>query len=319
MAKAKRVIVTGATGLIGKRLCAELIANGDHVVVFSRDPEKARKIVPGAVEYVAWTPAETGPWTSAVEGADAVIHLAGAPVFGKRWSQSYKAQIRDTRVLGTRGLVNALAAASAKPSVFVCGTAVGFYGFRDDTKLDESATPGSDFLAKVCIAWEQEARWAKEFGIRTVIVRSGIVLDPKEGALAQMMLPYRFFVGGPILPGRQWFPWIHIDDEVGLIRFALDDERVRGTINAVAPEQLTNRDFSRTLGKVMGRPSLMPAPGFALRVILGGVAGMLTEGQRVVPAKAQQLGYRFKYPTAEEALRHLLKRPASTAEINMAA
>jgi hypothetical protein len=310
MADAKRVVVTGATGLIGKRLCAALVDKGYAVVVFSRDPEQARTSVPGAAEYVAWTADEQGAWSAAIDGAWGVVHLGGAPVFGftKRWTRRYKGVIRASRLAGTRGLVNAMGAAQNKPSVFVCGTAIGYYGFRDDTPLDESAAPGSDFLARVSIAWEQEARRAKDFGIRTVIVRTGVVLDAKEGALQQMMLPMRLFVGGPILPGTQWFSWIHVDDEVGLLLLALEDERARGALNAAAPEPLTNRDFTKTLGKVMGRPALVPVPGFALRIALGEVAAMVTKGQRVVPVKAQQLGYQFKYPTAEGALRDLLKR-----------
>jgi len=308
MTDTKRIVVTGATGLIGKKLGAELIAKGYHVVVFSRNPQKARTSLPGAPEYVAWTPEETGAWASAIDGAYGVIHLAGAPVFGKRWSESYKTEIEQSRIVGTRGLVNAMQAAQNKPQVFISGSAVGYYGFRDDTKLDEQAKPGSDFLAKVCIEWEQEAAKAEPLGVRTVIVRTGIVLDPQEGALPQMMLPFRLYAGGVILPGTQWFPWIHVDDQVGIILMALADERVRGPINASAPEPQTNRDFSKTLGKVMGSPAWAPVPGFALKLLLGKVGDMLVEGQRVVPAKAQQLGYSFKYPESEQALRNLLSK-----------
>jgi uncharacterized protein (TIGR01777 family) len=310
MINTKRVIVTGATGLIGKRLCEQLISKGYEIVVFSRDAEKARRALPGAAEYVAWTPAENGPWASAIDGAHAVIHLAGAPILGKRWSEAYKAEIRNSRVIGTRGLVNAMRAARNKPQVFVSGSAVGYYGGRDDTKLDESATPGNDFLAQTCIEWEREAAKAQELGVRTVIVRTGIVLDPSEGALPQMALPFRFYAGGPILPGTQWFPWIHIEDEVGLLMFALENERVQGPLNASAPEPQTNRDFTKTLGKVMGKPAWAPVPSFGLRILMGEVAAMLTEGQRVIPRKAQDLGYQFKYPTSEQALRQLLGKGA---------
>lgn len=329
MADSQRVIVTGATGQIGRQLCEELIANGYEVVVFSRDPESARRAVPSANDYVAWTASESGPWASAIDGAYAVINLAGANVFAKRWSKEYKQQIRDSRVIGTRGLVNAMAAATNKPSVFINGTAIGYYGFRDDTKLDESAHPGDDFLARVCVEWEQEAQRAEEYGIRTVNLRTGIilnrgkgglpimlkgasasrpgfVLDTEQGALPLMMLPFHFFVGGPIAPGSQWFPWVHIDDEVGLIVFALRNDEVRGPLNASSPEPQTNREFTKTLGRVLGRPSWLPVPGFALKILLGDVADMLTKGQRVIPAKAQQLGYQFQYPTSEQALRDIL-------------
>jgi uncharacterized protein len=308
MADTRRVIVTGATGLIGKRLCEQLRSKGYQIVIFSRDPQRAQCALPGAAEYVAWTPSESGPWASAIDGAYAIIHLAGAPIIGKRWNAAYKDEIRNSRVIGTRGLVNAIRAAQNRPRVFVSGSAVGYYGARDDTKLDESAAPGNDFLAKTCIEWENEAMQAEQLGVRTVLVRTGIVLDPKEGALPQMALPFRFYGGGPILPGTQWFPWIHVDDEVGLLLLALEDERVRGPLNASAPEPQTNRDFSQTLGKVMGSPSWFPVPGFGLRILLGEVAGMLTEGQRVIPKKALDLGYQFKYPSSELALRQLLKK-----------
>nr|AIA16040.1 TIGR01777 family protein [uncultured bacterium] len=306
MAEQQRVIVTGATGLIGKALCRRLIEKGYAVVVFSREPETARQAVPGAAEYVAWTPGESGPWVAAVDGAYAVISLAGASIAGKRWSPQYKQQILNTRTLGTRGLVKAMAQASRKPRVLISGSAVGYYGFRDDTPLDEAATPGDDFLANVVKAWEAEAVKAETLGIRTVLIRTGIVLDKQEGALPQMMLPFRLFAGGPVLPGTQWFSWVHLADEVGIILWALEDERVRGPVNATAPEPATNKTFSSTLGKVMGRPAWAPVPGFALRIIVGEAEQLLTTGQRVLPKKAQDLGYQFQFPTLEPALRNIL-------------
>lgn len=305
MSDTKRVIVTGATGLIGKALCKQLSLQGYDIVVFSRNPEKARGSLPGAV--VQWSPAEEGEWFSAIDGAYGIIHLAGASVFGKRWSDSYKQEIRDSRVIGTRGIVNAIAAAKTKPSVFISGSAIGYYGFRDDTMIDEDASPGNDFLARVCAEWEQEGARAEEYGTRTVLLRTGIVLDAKEGALAQMVPLFKMFMGGPIVPGTQWFSWIHRDDEVGIIMHALEDERIKGPLNATAPEPQTNSDFSASLGKVLGRPSWLPAPGFGLKIVLGEVADMLTEGQRVMPRKAEQMGYEFLFPSSEEALRDLLK------------
>lgn len=306
MAEQQRVIVTGATGLIGKALCRRLIEKGYAVVVFSRDPAQARQAVPGAAEYVAWTPAESGPWVGAVDGAYAVISLAGASIAGKRWSPQYKQQILNTRTLGTRGLVQAMAQAARKPRIFLSGSAIGYYGFRDDTKLDEGATPGDDFLARVVLAWEAEAGKAEALGIRTVLIRTGIVLDKREGALPQMMLPFRLFAGGPVLPGTQWFSWVHLADEVGIILWALEDERARGPINATAPDARTNKDFASTLGTVMGRPSWAPVPGFALRLIVGEAEQLLTTGQRVIPKQAQALGYQFQFPTLEPALRDIL-------------
>jgi uncharacterized protein (TIGR01777 family) len=308
MADTKRIVVTGATGLIGKAVCKRLVARGDQVVVFSRDPQKARAATPGAAEYVAWTPAEQGPWATAVDGADAVIHLAGASIAGKRWDEAYKREIRDSRVLGTRGIVNTLRQAKVKPKVLVSGSAVGYYGPRDDTKLDEAAAPGRDFLASVCVEWEREAARATELGVRTALIRTGIVLDKREGALAQLLLPFSLFAGGPVLPGTQWWPWIHLADEVGIILFALDDERVSGPINATAPTPETNRAFSAALGRAMGRPSWAPLPGFALRIMLGEMAdALLIAGQRVVPAKAESLGYKFQFTDAEQAMRAILQ------------
>jgi hypothetical protein len=307
MTESRRVIVTGATGLIGRALYLRLIEKGYQVVIFSRNPSKAQRNVPGAAEYVTWNPKQHGEWASALNGAYGIVHLAGAPIFGKRWDEQYKAEIRDSRVISTRVLFSSLIAAQHKPAVFVSGSAVGYYGPRDDTRLDESAAPGDDFLAQVCVEWEKEAIEAEELGIRTVLLRTGIVLDRKEGALPQMMLPFRFFVGGPILPGTQWLSWIHLVDQVELIVMALEDERVRGPLNATAPEPETNSRFSATLGRVMGSPSWLPAPGFGLKVVLGEVADLVVEGQRVIPQKALDLGYQFQYPTAEEALRNLLR------------
>jgi len=307
MAEGKRVVVTGATGLIGKALCKRLIEKGYAVVVFSRDPAAARGQVPDAAEYVAWEPAESGPWMSAVDGAYAVINLAGASIAGKRWNPRYKQAILNSRVIGTRGLVNAIEQAANKPSVLINGSAIGYYGFRDDTKLDESAAPGSDFLANVVKAWEAAALKAEGLGVRVVLVRTGIVLDKREGSFPLMMLPFRLFVGGPVLPGSQYFSWVHLADEVGIILFALENEQVRGPINATAPEPQTNKEFSATLGRMMGRPALFPVPGFALRLVMGEAAQLVTTGQRVIPHKAQDLGYQFQFPTSEAAIRDVVK------------
>jgi uncharacterized protein (TIGR01777 family) len=303
-----RVVVTGATGLIGRGVCAALIEKGYEVVVFSRDPGSARARVPGAAEYVAWTPSEAGPWAAAIDGAHGVISLAGASLTGKRWNEGYKREIRASRVVGTRGLVGAMAAASEKPRVFVSGSAIGYYGPRDDTPLDEGAAPGDDFLAGVVRDWEAEALKAEEPGIRTALIRTGVVLDKDEGALPQMALPFKFFVGGPILPGTQWLSWIHRRDEVGIILLALENEAARGPINAAAPGSQMERDFARTLGSVLRRPSWAPVPGFAVRIVSGEAADLVTTGQRVIPKKAQELGYTFAFPASEGALRDIYGR-----------
>jgi hypothetical protein len=309
MADTQRVVVAGATGLIGRALCAQLTAKGYQVVVFSRNPAAARRAIPSAVEYVAWTPSESGTWAAAIDGAYAVINMAGAPIIGKRWNAAYKQELRDSRIIGTRGLVRAMAAAQRKPRVFISGSAIGYYGSRDDTPLDEQARPGNDFLSQLVIDWEQEAAKAEQAGIRTVMLRTGIVLDTEGGALKPLLLPFRLGAGGPVLPGSQYWSWIHLDDEIGLILFALEHEQVRGPLNATAPEPLTNREFSAVLGRVLHRPSLVPVPGFAIKLLLGEVAEpLIINGQRVIPAKAQQYGYSFKYPALEPALRQILQK-----------
>jgi uncharacterized protein len=306
MADNRRVVVAGASGLIGRRLVRELIARGYRVVVFSRDAEAARRKVPGAAEYVAWDAGLSGAWAQAIDGAYGVVNLAGASIFGHRWTDAYKQELRESRIVGTRGLVQAMAAAQAKPEVFVSGSAVGYYGFRDATKLDESAAPGDDFLARLCVEWEAEAQRAEGLGVRTVLARTGIVLDRDEGALPQLVLPFKLFAGGPIMPGSQYLSWVHIADAVGLLLLALEDERAQGPLNATAPRPETNRDFSRALGGVLGRPSWLPVPGLGLSALLGEFGETLTEGQRVLPAKALALGYRFRFPELLPALQDLL-------------
>ncbi|MCS6840584.1 MAG: TIGR01777 family oxidoreductase [Roseiflexus sp.] len=311
MTASKHVIVTGATGLIGKALCRRLMARGDRVTVFTRRPDAARTLLPGAAQYVAWDAATGGAWESALATADAVVHLAGASIAGRRWTPAYKREIRESRTRSTRALVEAMARAAHRPSVFVCASGIDYYGPRGDELVDESFPPGRNFLAQVCVAWEGEACRAADLGVRTVMIRTGIVLDRREGALARLLLPFQLFVGGPILPGTQWWSWIHLDDEVGLIMRCIDDERASGPFNGVAPEPQRNRDFSATLGRVLGRPSWLPLPGFVLRLLLGEMApALLIERQRAIPAKAQALGYQFAYPTLEPALRAALARPS---------
>lgn len=312
MSAPKKIAITGATGLIGRRLCTRLAAQGWHIVVLSRKPDQARKILPGAQEHVAWTPGQLGDWAGALEGATAVVNLAGAPIsegiFGPRWTDEYKALIRDSRVEGTRSLVEACAGLQQRPQVLVSASGAGYYGHRADTPLDESAAPGDDFIARVCVEWEREARRAEEYGIRTVCTRNGLVLDADSGVLPQIMLPFRFLSGGPVWPGTQWYSWIHPTDEIGLILMAIENEQVSGPLNATAPEPKTSRDFSTILGRVMGSPPWLPVPEFAIHTVLGEMADLVTTGQRVLPRKAQALGYEFRFPELEPALRDLLKR-----------
>ncbi|MEI7772739.1 MAG: TIGR01777 family oxidoreductase [Chloroflexales bacterium] len=312
MSNSKRIILTGATGIIGRRLFAALKGRGYDVVIFSRRLQQARELLPGADGYVWWTTSTTGDSAAAINGAHAVIHLAGSPIaegiFGQRWTSEVKAEIYNSRVNGTRSIVDAIAAASERPKVLLCASGVGYYGFCDYTSLDESAPAGNDFLAQVCMAWEREATRAAEFGVRVACLRTGLMLDPDGGVLPQIMQPFNLRAGGPVLPGTQYYSWIHPDDVIGIYLLALEDERASGPINTAAPTPLTNRDFSSILGKVMGSLSWMPVPEFVLRAILGEMADLVVYGQRAVPKKAQSLGYQFKYPKLEPALRDLLKK-----------
>lgn len=306
----KRIILTGATGLVGRKLFAALRERGYALVIFSRNPDAARRALPGAAEYVAWSPAEDGPWAAAVDGAHAIINLAGAPisqgVIGVRWTPAYKEEILSSRVIGTRGLVKAIAAAQTRPTVLVNASAAGFYGYSTTATFDEDSPAGNDFVAKVSIAWEREAQRASEYGVRVAFIRTGIVLDPDAGALGQILIPFRVRAGGPIMPGSQYYSWIHPDDEIGLFLFALENEQISGPLNGTAPNPETNRDFSAILGKVIDSPSWLAVPEFSLRLTLGEMADLVVKGQRVVPNRAQKLGYQFAYPELRPALQDLL-------------
>ncbi|NJK81962.1 MAG: TIGR01777 family protein [Chloroflexaceae bacterium] len=309
MSESTRIVVTGATGTIGSRLSAALVQRGYQVTVFSRRPDKAVQIVPSATNYVGWTPEPHPGWVKHLEGAYGVVHLAGAPIYGKRWDDNYKNEIYNSRVQSTKGLVEAMASVEQKPRVFVCGSGVGYYGDGGDKVLDESMPPGNKgWLTKVTIDWEAAAIRAEALGIRTVMLRTGIVLDAQGGALPLLKMPFMFFGGGPVLPGTQWFPWIHIADQVGIIIKALEDERVSGPINVTAPKPLTNRDFSAALGTVMGSPAWFPVPHAALWLVFGELADTLVTGQRALPTRIRNLGYHFQFTEAETALRDLLKK-----------
>jgi uncharacterized protein len=298
----QRVTVTGATGLIGPRLIERLIAAGTEVTVLTRDPAGARAKL-GDIAPIAWEASERPAPVEALEGRDAVVHLAGAPV-AQRWTASAKRAIRDSRVLGTQNLVEGLAgvARERRPRALVSSSAIGFYGPRGEEPLDEDAPPGEDFLARVCVEWEAEAAKASALGVRVTQVRTGVVLDSAGGALAKMLTPFRLGVGGPVAGGRQYISWIHAEDVVGMMLTALSDERWNGPVNATAPEPVTNAEFSHALGRTLHRPSLLPVPGLALRTLYGEMAEIVTTGARAVPAKALVLGYQFSHPGLLEAL-----------------
>ncbi len=300
-----RVTVTGATGLVGTRLVAALARRGDEVTVLSRDPARARERLGSGIHAERWDPLHEPAPASALTGRDGVIHLAGEPV-AQRWSAPAKERIRTSRESGTANLVAGLRSAEPRPRVLVSASAVGYYGPRGDEEVSESHPPGTDFLAEVCVAWERAAQAASELGVRVTVVRTGVVLDPAGGALAKMLPPFRAGAGGPVAGGKQWMPWIHADDLVGLYLAALDGADWSGPLNGSAPQPVTNRDFSKALGRALHRPAVAPVPRLALRALYGEMEQIVTTGQRAVPRRALELGYAYAHPELDEALRSAL-------------
>jgi len=299
-----KIVVAGGTGFIGSNLVKRLAESGHSVVVMSRSNRPSE----GNVIYARWDGATASDWTDAVSGADAIINLAGEPIAGKRWSRHQKDKILRSRIEPTRALVSAIELTGRKPDLLLNASAVGYYGSVEAGDVDESVPAGKGFLAETCISWENEASKAAEHGIRVVALRIGLVLSTAGGALPRLMLPFRLFAGGRLGSGSQWMPWIHIDDLVGMIMFILTDKELHGPVNAVSPEPVTMKEFVKVLGMVMRRPSWLPVPSFALRLMLGEMSEMLLNGQRAVPKKISSRGYRFGFSRLEEALNNLLKR-----------
>jgi hypothetical protein len=302
-----RVVVAGATGTIGRTLIDALVQRGDDVVALSRNARTASDLA-GAT-LVEWAdPKRSAPGADALAGADAMVSLLGEPI-AQRWSEAAKREIRDSRVLGTRSLVDGIRAlpAAERPKAFVSQSATGFYGGRGGEVLDEGAAPGSDFLARLVVEWEGEATAAQEL-VRVVVTRTGVVLSPRSGALAQMIGPFRLGLGGPVAGGGQFVSWIHIDDVGGGILRCLDAETLHGPVNLTAPHPVTNRELSKALGRVLHRPAVVPVPGLALRIAYGEMADVVTTGQRVLPERLLEAGYRFRHPELEAALRDVLGR-----------
>jgi uncharacterized protein len=301
------IVVTGGTGFIGRALCASLLERGDHVTVLSRRTAAAQWLGP-APTVVEWDGHQTGTWEESLEEADTVINLAGAPIADARWTDARKRDLLDSRVLTTRLLVAAMSRRSSKPRTLISASGIGYYGASDDRVLDEGTARGQGFLADLCLAWEAEALRAAEFGTRVVLLRTGMVLEQDGGALPKMLLPFRLFAGGPVMPGTQWVSWIHRRDHIGLIQWAIETPNISGPLNAVAPGAVTMKTFCEVLGRVLHRPSWLPVPGFALNILLGELGTLMTTGQRVIPAKAMAAGYTLQYPTLESALRAILAR-----------
>lgn len=304
-----KVAITGATGFVGSRLVEKLHKEGHQILVFTRNPATAVKVFPpGAfpqVEIVAYTPTVSGSWQEAINRCDGIVNLAGEPIAEERWTPEQKQKILNSRQLGTQKIVEAIAQANPRPSVLVNASAIGYYGTSETATFDETSSPGKDFLAQVCEAWEAEAQKVEDAGVRLVILRFGIVLG-NGGALAKMITPFKLFTGGPLGSGRQWLSWIHLDDLVNLILQALTNPGMKGVYNATAPHPVRMAELSQTLGEVMQRPSWLPVPGFALELLLGDGAMVVLEGQKVMPQGTLEAGFKYQYPQLLPALQEII-------------
>jgi len=300
-----RIVITGGSGLIGRAVARDLGSAGYEVVLLTRDTSKAGPLPPNT-RAVRWDGKSPEGWGKLLDEETGILHLAGDPIAEGRWTEEKKRRIRDSRVQTGQAVLEAVRQAKSRPKLLLQGSAVGYYGDGGDQVLTESSPPGDDFLARVCVEWEASTAEVSSLGVRRPVLRTGIVLSQEGGALPKMALPFRLMAGGPLGGGRQWLPWIHIADEVGAIRFLVEHGTADGPFNLTAPNPLTNRDFSRALGRALSRPSFAPAPGFALRFLLGEMADALLHGQRAVPRRLLELGYEFRYPEAEGALKSLL-------------
>ena len=305
-----KIAITGATGLVGTRLIAKLKENNHQIIVFTRNSAKAQKVFPSSrfpnLEIVPYTPQESGTWQTKVSGCDAVVNLAGEPI-SERWTAQHKKAILESREIGTRKIVEAIAKAEVKPQVLVSGSAIGYYGTSETATFEETSPPGNDFLAQVCQKWEAEAQAVKEYGVRLVIVRIGIVLANGGGALSKMLTPFQMGAGGPIGTGRQWFSWIHRDDLVNIIIEALTRNDLTGVYNATSPNPVKMQEFCQTLGEVLNRPSWLPVPEFVLELLLGDGAVVVLEGQQVLPKKTQSSNIQYQYPKLRSAIQEIVK------------
>jgi uncharacterized protein (TIGR01777 family) len=304
-----KVIVTGVTGFIGRPLVEALLQRGDQVVTLTRNPGRALSRLPIDVQTLEWRPPELGPWTEAFTRADAVINLAGEPVANKRWTAEQKEEILSSRVDATNAVVEAIGQANPRPSVLLNASAIGYYGPQGTRELTESSPNGEDFLAYVVREWEAAAKKVEAFGVRLVLLRTGIVLGNGGGALPPMVLPFRFFGGGIMGRPDQWVSWIHLDDEIGLILYALDHDTVRGPLNLTAPNPVTMSIFSRQIGRSLNRPTWVPMLHVPMTLVLGRErAQAMMSSQRVLPRAAEALGYRYQHVDSGEALSSLLSR-----------
>lgn len=307
-----RIIITGGTGLIGRALAADLLQAKHEVIILSRNPGRPRSQALAGARLEKWDGRSAAGWGKLADGAGAIINLAGASIAEGRWTKQRKAEILESRLLAGQAVVEAVRAATRKPGVVIQASAIGYYGPRSDEEITEQAGSGHDFPAQVSVQWEQAVAPLKEMGVRLAIIRTGLVLSLEGGALPQLVRPFKMMAGGPMGSGEQWYSWIHLTDEVRAIRFLLEDPALAGVFNLTAPAPVINRVFANTLGLVMERPSLLPAPAIALKLALGEMSTIILDGQRVIPARLLEAGFRFRFSTLEHALRDILAQTQAT-------
>jgi uncharacterized protein (TIGR01777 family) len=303
----KKIIITGATGSVGRRILQKLDSRKDEVIVFTQNAQQALIKLPAVNNIYKWDYNRPDEWKQYLNGVDAVVHLAGANLGAKRWTDEYKKLAYKSRIVSTRNLVEAIKSVEQKPKVFITSSAVGYYGNRYDEILDENSTPGNDFLANLCKDWEKEADKVEQYGVRRVSLRTGLVLMKDEGLVKQLLLPFKLFIGGPLGNGRQWFPWIHINDVIEIYLRAIDNENIKGPVNLASPGIVRMEEFAKTFGRVLRRPSILPIPKLAMKIVAGEVADYAVMSQRISVEKILNTGYQFKFEDLEEALKDLLK------------
>ena len=301
-----RALITGGTGLIGRALCRNLADDGHEAIVLTRNVTK-KEGLPSQTQLVQWDAKTIEGWGHLAGEVDVIVNLAGESLAEGRWTDERKRRILDSRISSGQLLLKAIEAAPKRPTALIQSSAVGYYGPRKDEELNEDSGPGSDYLAHVCFEWEASTAPAERMGLRWPVIRTGIVLSTEGGALPKILLPFKLFAGGPMGSGRQWWPWIHLQDQVRAIRFLMEHDSATGPFNLTAPHPLTNKDFASVVGRVMGRPALLPAPALALQVALGEMSTVLLDGQRALPHRLQELGFEFNFATLDAALRDLLK------------
>ena len=303
-----KVIVAGGSGFIGSEVIRKLLVSKHQVVLLSRKPVGVRSGYNESLQIVQWDGKTVGSWSKFIDGADAVINLSGENIAARRWSPKQKARLISSRINSTRAIILSISKTSKKPRILINASAVGYYGNFGNGDVAETQIQGEGFLSELCEQWEGEALHAKKYGLRVVLLRIGIVLEPSGGALRKMLLPFQLFIGGPLGSGKQWFPWIHRDDVVNIIMFAIENDALLGAVNVSSPSPVTMKEFARSLGRVIGKPSWLPIPSLILKFVLGEMSQMSLGGRRIIPKKLLDNGFVFQYPDLDKALKSLMKK-----------